>query len=422
MLERVARINKYNNGGNEANLNPKLKNRRAAREKKDKDNGLFNDEQIALLKKSFRKKLYKHQKEWLEHGSKYMMRQYIKSRQIGATYYFALEALIVALETGKNQIFIWNPEQTIKNGLDIIPLFQSNYNGDYYDLPFSIDAHSKYFYQLLYIRSALNVKANILGSCLVKNNLFSQQKMSRLAMDYLWFGNGYLEKIISRTGKLLSINHSPEKYTRRDKSCYKFVTDGKIHKYRPESVYHLIQYDVNQELYGVPEWLPAVQSAQLNEEATKFRLRYYRNGSHAGYIMYLTDSSFLDEDIDSLKEELKKSKGPGNFRNLLLYSPNGKSDGIKLIPISEVTAKDEFFNIKSISRDDQLAAARVPPNIMGIVPTNTSGFGSVTDHAKVFARNEIEPLQRMFEELNGWLEQDVFIFEAYKIASEEVTD
>lgn len=46
---------------------------------------------------------------------------------------------------------------------------------------------------------------------------------------------------------------------------------------------------------------------------------------------------------------------PGNFRNLFMYAPDGKKDGIQLIPISEVAAKDDFGSIMNISRDDLLA-------------------------------------------------------------------
>ena len=193
-----------------------------------------------------------------------------------------------------------------------------------------------------------------------------------------------------------------------------------IHDFAPGSVFHLIEPDVNQEIYGVPEWLPAIQSALLNEAATKFRLRYYNNGSHAGYIMYLTDANINEQDIELLEEQLRLSKGPGNFRNLLMYAPNGKPDGIKLLPISEVAAKDEFFNIKAVSRDDQLAACRVPPNLIGIVPTNTSGFGNITDAARVFARNEVQPLQERFREINQWLGEDVMAFVPYEVPPEAV--
>lgn len=39
---------------------------------------------------------------------------------------------------------------------------------------------------------------------------------------------------------------------------------------------------------------------------------------------------------------------PGNFRNLFMYAPGGKKDGIQLIPISKVAAKDDFGSIRNI--------------------------------------------------------------------------
>jgi capsid portal protein len=60
-----------------------------------------------------------------------------------------------------------------------------------------------------------------------------------------------------------------------------------------------------------------------------------------------------------MREALKSSKRPGNSRNLLMYVLNGKKDGMQLIRVSEVTAKDELFNIKNVARDDLLAARSV---------------------------------------------------------------
>jgi capsid portal protein len=86
-----------------------------------------------------------------------------------------------------------------------------------------------------------------------------------------------------------------------------------------------------------------------------------------------------------------------------MYAPNGKKDGIQLIPVSEVAAKDEFFNIKNVTRDDLLAAHRVPPQLLGIVSSNSGGFGTPDTAARVFGRNELHPLQTRFAELNDWL-------------------
>lgn len=139
-----------------------------------------------------------------------------------------------------------------------------------------------------------------------------------------------------------------------------------------------------------------MQSALLNESATLFRRKYYNNGSHAGFILYLTDPK-VNDDVDAIREALKKSRGPGNFRNLFLHSPDGKKDGLQLIPVSEVAAKDEFSGIKNITRDDMLAALRVPPPLMGIVPQNAGGFGDIEKAATVWDAIE----HRTYADANG---------------------
>ncbi|WP_281391147.1 phage portal protein [Niveibacterium microcysteis] len=168
-------------------------------------------------------------------------------------------------------------------------------------------------------------------------------------------------------------------------------------------------------MYGLPEYLSALNSAWLNESATLYRRKYYLNGSHAGAIFYMTDTAQQQSDIDAFREALKSSKGPGNFRNLFVYAPNGKKDGIQVIPVSEIAAKDEFWNIKSVTRDDQLAAHRVPPQLMGIIPHNTGGFGDAGKAAEVFAQNEVVPLQERMKEVNEWLGEEVVRFEAYAL-------
>ncbi|MEF7485876.1 hypothetical protein U9827_08735 [Escherichia coli] len=96
-----------------------------------------------------------------------------------------------------------------------------------------------------------------------------------------------------------------------------------------------------------------------------------------------------------------------------MYSPNGKKDGLQIIPLSEVAAKDEFLNIKNVSRDDMMAAHRVPPQMMGIMPNNVGGFGDVEKASKVFVRNELLPLQKRLRAFNAWLDKEVINFSPY---------
>lgn len=103
-LERMAKINKYNNGGNETELNPNLKNRNAGPRKPTARN-VLTEEQLEKLLEDFDEGLFEYQKVWYR-AREQRNRALLKSRQIGATFYFAREALIKAVTTGRNQIFL----------------------------------------------------------------------------------------------------------------------------------------------------------------------------------------------------------------------------------------------------------------------------------------------------------------------------
>lgn len=103
-LERLARIGKYQQSGREADLNPAIEARNA-KPKKAPSKNYLSPEQIEKLKQAFFDSLFDYQKLWWEERDQ-RTRAILKSRQIGATWYFAREALIDALETGRNQIFL----------------------------------------------------------------------------------------------------------------------------------------------------------------------------------------------------------------------------------------------------------------------------------------------------------------------------
>ncbi|MGE6170767.1 terminase ATPase subunit family protein [Aeromonas media] len=104
-LERIARVNKYSNGGNEADLNPKVANRNKGPKKAPERNVVEPEQQERLIER-FESTMFGYQRTWYEAGKLHRIRDLLKSRQIGATYFFAFEAFIDALVTGRNQIFL----------------------------------------------------------------------------------------------------------------------------------------------------------------------------------------------------------------------------------------------------------------------------------------------------------------------------
>lgn len=74
------------------------------RRAKKAEPNFFSDEQITRATQIFHDQLFEYQRFWLSCDVRF--RNLLKSRQIGATFFFAREALIKALKTGNNQIFL----------------------------------------------------------------------------------------------------------------------------------------------------------------------------------------------------------------------------------------------------------------------------------------------------------------------------
>lgn len=104
-IERLAKIHKYNASGKQSDLNPNL-SQRGRRAGQPVQNNVVTQEHIEKLKTAFNECLFDYQKNWYAAGLTNRTRNYLKSRQIGATWYFAREAGLDAIETGRNQIFL----------------------------------------------------------------------------------------------------------------------------------------------------------------------------------------------------------------------------------------------------------------------------------------------------------------------------
>lgn len=317
----------------------------------------------------------------------------------------------------KIEAFTFGDPTPVLDRREILDYLECGNAGKWYEPPISWEGLARSWRASVHHNSAIAVKRNVLVSTFKPHPLLSRSAFAQLVTDYLVFGNLFVQQVTNRLGGLIKLDPAPAKFMRRgvDLASYWWVPSYNQER-QLDGVIHLMEHDINQEVYGLPEYLAALNSAWLNESATLFRRKYYQNGSHAGFILYMTDPAQQQADVDALRQALKDSKGPGNFRNLFMYAPNGKKDGLQIIPVSEVAAKDEFFNIKNVTRDDVLAAHRVPPQLMGIIPSNTGGFGDASKAAEVFYFNEILPLQTRLQEINDLVGERVVAFDPYQLA------
>ncbi len=90
---------------------------------------------------------------------------------------------------------------------------------------------------------------------------------------------------------------------------------------------------------------------------------------------------------------------------------NQRSDDKSRIKAQHAAAQKTGYRRigKPATRDE------IPPQLIGVVPSNTGGFGAADTAAEVFGANEIEPLQRRFTQLNEWIGDEVVRFNPYTI-------
>lgn len=232
--------------------------------------------------------------------------------------------------------------------------------------------------------------------------------MSRAGLDFMVFGEAYFLRNRNAFGHVLEMTHLPA-INMRVKIGGGFVMllkDGKEEEFDQEEIEHVLNYDVEQNIYGVPDYLGGLQALLLNEAATLFRRRYYSNGAHAGYIFYTNDPNLSEDDEESLRDQISASKGVGNFRSMFVNIPGGAEKAIQIIPVGDFQAKDELEKVKNITRNDVIAAWRMNPALAGIIPENSAGFGDIEKIDRVYTSNEIRPICQLFNQLNDTLRED----------------
>src|SRR5688572_18987559 len=118
-------------------------------------------------------------------------------------------------DTQKSEIFRFDEPATVMDRRDILNYLECMSNGEWYEPPVTFSGLAKSFRAAVHHSSPMYVKRNILASTFIPHPMLSQQQFSRYALDYIVFGNAFIEKRMSVTGKLLRLETSPAKYTRR---------------------------------------------------------------------------------------------------------------------------------------------------------------------------------------------------------------
>lgn len=315
----------------------------------------------------------------------------------------------------------------------VMDYMQSHWNGAYYDPPVSRWSLARIRHASPYHTSALQRKVNLLLEYteIADENVLSYDTLEAFWYDYFIFGDAYLHKVAeTRGGQVARVECLQSMHTRRLRNQGEFgllkqysglpgESADRMRSFASGSVLQVREYDPVQTVYGVPYWLAAVNSILLKESAVLFRRKYYINNAHMGYILYTTLPRASNDSIKAIESALEDAKGINNFKNLLIHEAGGPADGIKVIPVSEFAAKDEFLNINNIAMQDQLVVHQMPPQLLGIVAQGNAGLGSIDQAELMFYRGVIRPYRRKFSAINRFFGREMVTLRGYDMPNAE---
>lgn len=237
-----------------------------------------------------------------------------------------------------------------------------------------------------------------------KGGILTRTQMHAAVFNFLLFGDCGILKIRNGFGKINHFAVLPSLYLRRNGNNETIMTEqpGNDIIYRKNDVIFCAQYDPQQQIYGIPDYMHGMESAMLNVHATRFRIKYYKNGAHMGYILFTSDPDMDAEFESAMRDQITNSKGAGNFKSMFINIPGAEKDAVKVIPIGDTGTKDDFSNVKNVTAQDQLVAHRFPPGLAGIIPENTGGFGDPLKSRVAYINDEIIPVRQfLMESINS---------------------
>lgn len=312
-----------------------------------------------------------------------------------------------------------DPEAILNNSLYDYTGSFLGLSGAYYNPPVSLYGLSQLMGANAYHGTIMHFKKNMICKWYVPTPLLTLSELRKAALDFVVTGNCYFQKFTDRFGKVLRLAHLPSIAMRRGKEPGVYVKiqtmdigfDTNLIEYDKDEVIHLMEPDLKQGIYGMPQYLGGIQAVLLSEDATLFRRKYYINGAHMGYILVTTDANLDEETAKMIEQKVKGSKGPGNFRSLYLNIPRSTNkEPVQIIPVGDIGTKDEYEKIKGTTEAELLAMHRMRPELMGIIPKNAGGLADPEKTMRVYHELEVQPMQQIFLEINDVIAGDKIKF------------
>lgn len=259
------------------------------------------------------------------------------------------------------------------------------------------------------------------------NEVFSKKEQRKCLADLKEFGQYDMQILRAKGGGVAKIMHIPTNKIAPEKAndkgeieAYYYCEDWtNVYKYKPEripafkisngkpaealSIKSVRPYSAGKFYFSDPDYLPALQYAELEEEISNFFINHIQNGLSFGYIVNMNNGGDLtDEEKNQLERKIKTHlTGTSNAGKFIISFNDSKEAEVTIVPLEVNDAHNQWEFLVGEARQQIITAHGAYPNLFGIATAN--GLSSNAD--------ELDVQSRMIQDYQIKPKQDLFIDE-----------
>lgn len=256
------------------------------------------------------------------------------------------------------------------------------------------------------------------------SDIFPKREQKKCIADLETFGQYDMQIIRAKGGGIAQILHLPTNKLGMDKADDEGNINGVWYsenwsnttRYKPEfypafkvvngrmaeslMVKSVRPYSAGKFYFSDPDYLPALQYADLEEEISNFFINHIKSGLSFGYIINFNNGGDLtDEEKQEIENKIKeKLTGSSNAGKFIISFNDSKEAEVTIVPLEVNDAHNQWEFLVQEARQQLITGHGAYPNLFGIATAN--GLSSNADELDVQSRMiqdyQVSPKQELF--------------------------
>lgn len=265
-----------------------------------------------------------------------------------------------------------------------------------------------FYYANVYHQRSIKIKAALLSQILetqldarLPKGTTPKEFMYSLCLDLEIYGNSFIEKCGTPNNYNLYNVLGYEGRVNKNKEIFQVTNNHQITKL---DGYYIKYHSPSTKFYGEPDYLTVLEQIGVTKKADRYNNSFFDNGARPGYGVIFENSSPNEQQINAFKTFFSSNyKGYQNAHKTLLLHTGKTSEGqspakIRLEKLDGVEDMS-FEKLRSVNKDEIIAAHGVPPRLVGIVTAGQLGGGTeLIDQLHAFNEITIQPKSAIIED------------------------